>query len=76
LTGKFFCNNYKQALDILARGPILEKAMEGLGVTNVSALEGWLEEERVYLKGLSTEPIIETWQMEYYEKLVKLTKSE
>jgi len=38
--------------------------------------EEWREEERVYLEGLQKEPITETLEMEYYQKLVNLHVSE
>lgn len=36
----------------------------------------WLDEERVYLRGLSQEPLRESQEMEYYQKLVNLRASE
>jgi hypothetical protein len=46
-------SNYKQALNILANGEaILPKVMENLGVEDKSIFERWLEDEKVYLKGL------------------------
>jgi hypothetical protein len=36
----------------------------------------WLEEERVYLVGLRQEPLRESQEMEYYQKLVNLQASE
>lgn len=50
--------------------------MADLEITDVSVFPQWLEEERAYLKGLSTEPIRETKEMEYYQKLVNLRASE
>ena len=69
-------NNYVQALDILNRQSALDKTMADLGVTDTGVFEVWLDEERVYLKGLSKEPIHETVEMEYYQKLVNLDASE
>jgi hypothetical protein len=50
--------------------------MADLDITDTSMFGTWLEEERTYLKGLSKEPIRETQQMEYYQKLVNLNASE
>lgn len=69
---KFIVGNYKQALDLLKGGPALESMMEDLGITDASVFNVWLEEEREYLQGLAKEPVVETMQMEYYQKLVDL----
>jgi hypothetical protein len=50
--------------------------MADLEVTDTGVFAIWLEEERDYLKGLSKEPIRETQEMEYYQKLVNLNASE
>ena len=50
-------NNYRQALDILNSALALEKSMANLKITDVKVFAEWLEEERVYLKGLSKELI-------------------
>ena len=50
--------------------------MTDLEITDVTMFAQWLEEEREYLKGLSIEPIRETQEMEYYQKLVNLRASE
>jgi hypothetical protein len=36
----------------------------------------WLDEEKVYLLGLQQEPLRESQEMEYYQKLVNLRASE
>jgi hypothetical protein len=74
--GVFLVNNYTQALDILQGASALERSMADLAITNTNVFAEWLEEEREYLKGLSTEPIRETQEMEYYQKLVNLRASE
>ncbi|KAG1781347.1 hypothetical protein EV702DRAFT_1193530 [Suillus placidus] len=62
----FLYSNYKQALDILTNGnDVLLNVMRDLGVMDDSVFESWLEEEKVYLKGLTREPEEETLQMEY-----------
>lgn len=68
-------NNYKQALDILKGESALKKSMGDLEITDTSMFGVWLEEEQTYLKGLSKEPICETQEMEYYQKLVNLNGS-
>lgn len=50
--------------------------MSDLEITDTTVFAQWLEEEREYLKGLSIEPIRETQEMEYYQKLVNLRASE
>jgi hypothetical protein len=75
-TGEFLVNNYVQALDILKGQSALDKTMADLGVPDAGEFAVWLEEERVYLKGLLKEPIHETVEMEYYQKLVNLNASE
>ena len=65
-----------QALDIIKGTSALNKSMADLKITDVSMFAQWLEEERDYLKGLLTEPIRETQEMEYYQKLVNLRASE
>jgi len=73
----FLYNNYKQALDILSSGPTaLSQAMVDLKISDTQVFEEWREEERVYLEGLQKEPITETLEMEYYQKLVNLHVSE
>ncbi|KAG2362677.1 hypothetical protein BDR07DRAFT_1451032 [Suillus spraguei] len=73
----FLHSNYKQALDILANGEaILPKVMEDLGVEDESTFERWLEDEKVYLKGLTREPEDETLHMEYWQRLVNLRASQ
>lgn len=74
---KFLLNNYKQALDILASGPTaLAQAMVDLDVSDAATFESWRAEEYTYLDGLSKEPVVETLEMEYYQKLVNLRGSE
>jgi hypothetical protein len=75
LPGKFLVDNYSQALGIIQGEKALEKTMEDQGIKDKSVFPQWLEEERVYLKGLSKEPIRETQEMEYYQKLVNLQAS-
>ena len=58
--------NYKQAFEILTNGDaVLPKLMQDLGVADENVFECWLEEEKVYLKGLRQEPDKETLYIEY-----------
>lgn len=52
--------------------PILMQ-LEDLKLTDESIFEHWLDEEKVYLEGLTQEPGDETLHMEYWQKLVNLT---
>ncbi|KAG6808240.1 hypothetical protein H0H92_004756 [Tricholoma furcatifolium] len=52
---KFLVNNYRQALHLLASEHVFHE---------------WLKEERTYLWSLASEPVEETMEMEYYQKLV------
>jgi hypothetical protein len=46
--------NYKQALKIIANGEaVLPKIMQELKVGDKSVFEHWLEDEKIYLKGLT-----------------------
>jgi hypothetical protein len=75
LPGKFLVDNYSQSLDILQGEKVLKKTMKDQGIKDTSIFHQWLEEEKVYLKGLSKEPIRETQEMESYQKLVNLRAS-
>jgi hypothetical protein len=50
--------------------------MTDLNISDTRMFEEWWREERVYLEGLQKEPITETLEMEYYQKLVNLHVSE
>jgi len=70
VTGNFLVNNYKQALAILKTEPALRKTMLAQGITSDATFQEWLLEERTYLKGLQKEPVQETLEMEYLQKLM------
>ncbi|KAF8338602.1 hypothetical protein F5887DRAFT_920026 [Amanita rubescens] len=72
---KFLINNYQQALGILAGEPALHKSMKALKCQE-SVFPKWLDEERAYLQSLSTEPLQETHEMEYYSCLIELNALE
>ncbi|KAF8151123.1 hypothetical protein K438DRAFT_1624099, partial [Mycena galopus ATCC 62051] len=67
---------YHRALQIKQTLPLLRETMASMGVTTRSVFETWLEKEKGYLAGLSKEPVQETLQMEYYQKLVNLLDHE
>ncbi|KAG6839200.1 hypothetical protein C0991_004959 [Blastosporella zonata] len=54
----------------------LEKQMADQGIAHTGVFQQWLEEERGYLLGLQREPLQETLEMEYYQKLVNLDASQ
>ncbi|KAI6007027.1 hypothetical protein EDD15DRAFT_2383928 [Pisolithus albus] len=73
---KFLLNNYKQASDLLSNGrATLERLMCELGVSDPATFKLWLDEEQVYLNSLLREPVEETLQMEYWQRLVNLAGS-
>jgi hypothetical protein len=74
--GTFLLNNYKQALKLLETKPAVLAALSALGANDEETVEGWLEEEREYLKGLTKEPLEETLEMEYYQLLLHWRESE
>jgi hypothetical protein len=50
--------------------------MRRLNVESRDVFETWLESEKTYLRTLSKEPLEETMEMEYYQKLVNLQVAE
>ena len=50
-------------------------ALEKLGATDAMMVEGWLQEEAAYLRGLSKEPLEETLEMEYYKMVLSFCDS-
>ncbi|KAF8178793.1 hypothetical protein K438DRAFT_1908375 [Mycena galopus ATCC 62051] len=67
---------YRRALQIKQTLPLLRETMASMGVATRSVFETWLEQDKEYLAGLSKEPVQETLQMEYYQKLVNLLDNE
>ncbi len=76
VAGKFLVDNYKQALDILQSEVLLLEMMEKRGITDPVIFRTWLDEEKSYLSGLRSEPPQETLEIDYYESLVRLQKSQ
>lgn len=74
--GTFLCNNYKQALEILESEVLVRRRMDDEGILEASEFGEWFDEETGYLEGLKHEPPVETLEMEYYRKLVKLGDEE
>ena len=50
--------------------------MHDQNIANTSVFQDWLDEEKVYLEGLSREPLLESLEMEYWQKLVNLGASQ
>lgn len=68
--GSFLVNNYRQALDLLAGQDALQKTMQDQGISGHEVFRQWLVEERAYLSSLAKEPVVETLEMDYYQRLV------
>ncbi|KAG6826234.1 hypothetical protein H0H92_000618 [Tricholoma furcatifolium] len=66
----FLVNNYRQALELLAGHEALQKTMLDNNIPSTDVFFQWLAEERAYLTSLKSEPVQETLEMEYYQKLV------
>ena len=67
---------YKQALSILETKPAVSQVLAKLGASDGTVVQGWLNEEEAYLRGLSKEPVEETLEMEYYKMVLHLRNSE
>jgi hypothetical protein len=50
--------------------------MQDQNIEGTDTFQAWLKEEHTYLKLLSKEPLQETLEMEYLQKLVNLQGSE
>ncbi|KAJ7824252.1 hypothetical protein B0H14DRAFT_3469498 [Mycena olivaceomarginata] len=74
--GLFIGNKYRRALKIKQGLPALQEAMKSLGVSTRDVFKTWLEKEKEYLRAMKKEPLEETMEMEYYEKLVQYNDSE
>lgn len=77
-SGKFLCNNYRQALTILKSHAALRVWMLQEGVESFDQFDQWLAEEKTYLEGLKNAPKsnTETQEMEYVQRLVNLSASQ
>ncbi|KAJ7680000.1 hypothetical protein B0H14DRAFT_3101793 [Mycena olivaceomarginata] len=69
-------NKYRRALKIKQGLPALQDAMRALNVSTRDVFETWLAKEKEYLQSMKKEPVEETNEMEYYQKLVNLYASE
>ncbi|KAJ7016960.1 hypothetical protein C8F04DRAFT_1215277 [Mycena alexandri] len=65
-------SKYRRALKIKGTTALLRETMASMGVDSRSVFETWLEKEKEFLATLSKEPVQETLEMEYYQKLVNL----
>ncbi|KAJ7076258.1 hypothetical protein B0H15DRAFT_925229 [Mycena belliarum] len=70
------CSKYRRALRTKATLPALQETMVQLRVESRAIFETWLEKEKRFLRTLSKEPVQETLEMEYYQKLVNLLHQE
>ncbi|KAJ7787126.1 hypothetical protein B0H14DRAFT_3095486 [Mycena olivaceomarginata] len=69
-------NKYRRALKMKRGLPALQEAMRSLNVPTRDVFEAWLEQEKRFLRLLTKEPLQETQEMEYYQKLVNFYTSE
>ncbi|KAG6806822.1 hypothetical protein H0H92_009967, partial [Tricholoma furcatifolium] len=69
---EFLVKNYEQALQILGTQGALQKTMADQGIKSTDVFLDWIEEEKAYLTALTKEPLEETQEMDYYQKLVDL----
>ncbi|KAK7028351.1 hypothetical protein R3P38DRAFT_3314844 [Favolaschia claudopus] len=69
-------SKYRRALEIRSTYQTLRQAMRELGVQSRDEFQQWREKERAHLRTLSKEPVQETLEMEYYQKLVNLREAE
>ncbi|KAG6864435.1 hypothetical protein C0993_008883, partial [Termitomyces sp. T159_Od127] len=67
---------YAKHMDKQETYATLKKQMKDQGIMSFETFMQWLAEEKVYLEGLLREPLEETLQMEYYQKLVNLEASQ
>ncbi|KAF8210847.1 hypothetical protein K438DRAFT_1752611 [Mycena galopus ATCC 62051] len=72
----FITNKYRCAPKIKQGLPALHTAMKSLGVTVCEEFAAWLRKEKQYLQILTKEPIQETMEMEYYQKLMNYRDNE
>ncbi|KAF6759070.1 hypothetical protein DFP72DRAFT_806955, partial [Ephemerocybe angulata] len=72
---KFLVDNYQQALDIIRGEDDLHRLMRDHGIKDAGVFTAWLDEERVYLNGLTSEPPQDTLEMDYYQRLVELSST-
>ncbi|KAG6825030.1 hypothetical protein H0H92_005057 [Tricholoma furcatifolium] len=60
----------KLTLELLAGQDVLEKTMSDQGIESTDVFHQWLKEEREYLMSQTKEPVQESLEMDYYQKLV------
>ncbi|KAJ3567963.1 hypothetical protein NP233_g6025 [Leucocoprinus birnbaumii] len=69
---EFLVKNYWQALAIISGEKDLETRMAARDIANRNIFQQWLEEEQIYLTGLTHEPAEEMLAMQYYDALNEL----
>ncbi|KAF8519506.1 hypothetical protein BU17DRAFT_75910 [Hysterangium stoloniferum] len=70
---KFICNNYRQALKLLAELPPKLEAMKiALNIPSDTTFIEWHNEEKEYLRGIKQEPETNKLRYEYLSTLCKL----
>lgn len=79
--GTFLVNNYSAALQILATAPNFEQQLkqiddivsdDGNNISISETFTQWLLDEKMYLEGLSKEPLQGTLEIKYYHHLESL----
>ncbi|KAJ6596493.1 hypothetical protein B0H10DRAFT_1960160 [Mycena sp. CBHHK59/15] len=72
----FLCNNYYQSINILRTLPALRHWMKSNGIQSFSVFDTWIKEEYEFLSIRDKEPMVETLEMEYYQKLINFNAAE
>ncbi|KAJ7192038.1 hypothetical protein GGX14DRAFT_380483 [Mycena pura] len=73
---KLLCSRYKEAIKVRRMIPELKRWMKKLNIADTSVLDDCLREEEEWLETRSKEPLVETLEMEYYQRLVNLNAAE
>ncbi|KAJ6608349.1 hypothetical protein B0H10DRAFT_2166594 [Mycena sp. CBHHK59/15] len=72
----FLCNNYYQSINILRTLPALRHWMKSNDIQSFSVFDTWIKEEYDFLSIRDKEPMVETLEMEYYQKLINFNAAE
>ncbi|KAJ6605926.1 hypothetical protein B0H10DRAFT_2310689 [Mycena sp. CBHHK59/15] len=72
----FLCNNYYQSINILRTLPALRHWMKSNNIQSFSVFDTWIKEEYEFLSIRDKEPMVETLEMEYYQKLINFNAAE
>jgi hypothetical protein len=76
ITATLLCNKYRYALEIKSTYAALREAMQELGVQSWAEFEQWRAKEKTHLLTLSKEPLHESLEMEYLQKVINLQDAE